>query len=223
MAKKIFDPFLHLFQVYSVAILTELRKFFLWHHDNSIEFWKCPSYLNWSLHKLVNKEAKAFNPSLLFPCKTSWDLSKKRECDDILNVWKMTFQALNLKGKQFLDLLNDNNNIIELSYAKEESWLKVFSYLNSLYACAVRAITNYTPTGKYRLRFFPKEEFKCPYRSYPIKSRHYILYECGRFNGYWNPRRDSLGHFVMFLIANLGAFVFTDNFSLSVMNSHNII
>ena len=30
----------------------------------------------------------------------------------------MTFQASDLKGNQFLDLLDDNNNIIELSYAK---------------------------------------------------------------------------------------------------------
>ena len=30
----------------------------------------------------------------------------------------MTFQALNLKENQFLDLLDDNNNIIELSYVK---------------------------------------------------------------------------------------------------------
>ena len=28
------------------------------------------------------------------------------------------FQALDLKGKQFLDLLDDNNNIIKLSYVK---------------------------------------------------------------------------------------------------------
>jgi len=28
------------------------------------------------------------------------------------------FQASNLKGKQFLDLLDDNNNIIKLSYVK---------------------------------------------------------------------------------------------------------
>ena len=28
------------------------------------------------------------------------------------------FQASNLKGKQFLDLLDNNNNIIELSYVK---------------------------------------------------------------------------------------------------------
>ena len=30
----------------------------------------------------------------------------------------MTFQASDLKGNQFLDLLDDDNNIIELSYAK---------------------------------------------------------------------------------------------------------
>jgi len=30
----------------------------------------------------------------------------------------MMFQALNLKGNQFLDLLNGDNNIIEPSYVK---------------------------------------------------------------------------------------------------------
>jgi len=99
VAKKIFDLSLHPFQVHSVAILAELQKFFLQHRDNSIEFWKCSSHLNWSLHKTVNKESKVFNSSPLFPYKTSLDLSKKSECDDILNIWKMTFQALDLKGK----------------------------------------------------------------------------------------------------------------------------
>ena len=49
----------------------------------------------------------------------------------------MTFQALDLKEKQFLDLLNENNNIIEPSYTKEESWLKIFSHSNSLCVCAL--------------------------------------------------------------------------------------
>jgi len=49
----------------------------------------------------------------------SWDFSKKSESDDILKVWKITFQASDLKGNQFLDLLNNNNNIIELFYVKE--------------------------------------------------------------------------------------------------------
>ena len=126
----------------------------------------------------------------------------------------MTFQASDLKGKQFLDLLDNHYNIIEPSYVKGGSWLKVFSHSNSLCACAIYAITNYTPIGKYRLRFFSREEFKCLYKSYPIELRCHILYECGRFNKYWNPRRDSLGHFIMFLIANLSVFAFTDNISL---------
>ena len=134
----------------------------------------------------------------------------------------MTFQALDLKGKQFLDLLNNDNNIIKPSYAKEGSWLKVFGHSNSLYACASHAITNHAPIGKYRLRFFHRKEFKCLCGSYPIKSRHHILHECGRFNGYWNPRRDFLGHLVMFLVANPSAFTFTDNISLSAISRpHN--
>ncbi len=32
-----------------------------------------------------------------------------------------------------------------------------------------------------------------------------------RFNGYWNPRRDTLKHFIMFLTANPNAFAFNDN------------
>jgi len=36
---------------------------------------------------------------------------------------------------------------------------------------ATRAITNHAPIGEYRLRFFPNEEFRCPYEKYPIESR----------------------------------------------------
>jgi len=81
---------------------------------------------------VVSKETKAFNPTPLFSCKISWDFSKKSESDDILNTWKMTFQASDLKGKQFLDLLDGKDNIIELSYVKGGSWLKSFGHSNSL-------------------------------------------------------------------------------------------
>jgi len=168
---------------------------------------------------MVNKKTKAFNPVPLFPSKTSWDISKKSECNDILNIWKMTFQALDLKGKRFLNLLDEDNNIIELSYTKEGSWLKIFGHSNSLYAYAWWAITNHAPISKYRLRFFSKEKFKCPCGSYPIETRCHILHECDRFNGYWNPRRDFLGHLTIFLVANLSAFAFTNNISLSVTTS----
>ena len=167
---------------------------------------------------MVNKDTKVFNPILLLLYKTSWDLSKKSKSNDILNIWKITFQASDLKEKQFLNLLDDNNNIIEPSYAKGGSWLKVFGHSNSLCACASRALTNHALIGEYRLKFFPREEFRCLCRLYPIKSRCYIFYECKRFNGYWNLRRDSLGHFVMFLKANLSAFAFIDSSFSSVMS-----
>ena len=61
----------------------------------------------------------------------------------------MTFQASNFKGNQFLDLLDDDNNIIEPSYIKGGPWLKVFGHSNSLCAHATRAITNHAPIGEY--------------------------------------------------------------------------
>ena len=96
----------------------------------------------------------------------------------------MIFQASNFKGNHFLDLLDDDDSIIEPSYVKGGSWLKMLDHSNSLCPWAIRAIMNYASTGKYRLRFFPREEFKYPCGLYPIESRHYILYEYSRFNGY---------------------------------------
>ena len=61
----------------------------------------------------------------------------------------MTFQALDFKEKQFLNLLDSNNNIIELLYIKDRSWLKFFGHFNSLCTQALRVITNHASIGKY--------------------------------------------------------------------------
>ena len=98
----------------------------------------------------------------LYPCKNSWEFSKKCKSNDILNVWKIIFQASNLKGSHFLDLVDNNNNFIEPMYIKGGSWLKSFDHSNLLCTQATRAITNHAPIGEYRLRFFSREEFKCP-------------------------------------------------------------
>jgi len=211
VAKKIFDSKLHPFQTHTLAILSKLRRFFNINQENSIEFWECPSHLKWRFHYEVDKDSKLFNPTPFFPCKISWNYCKKTDSDDIITQWKMTFQASDRKGNHFLDLVDDNLNIIKPAYTKGGPWLQVFGYSNSLCACTMRAITNHAPIGKYRLRFFPKEDFKCLYSNYPIESRRHILHECRRFNGYWNPRKDSLNHFTMFLITNPLAFAFADN------------
>jgi len=70
----------------------------------------------------------------------------------------MMFQALDDKGKNFLELLDNNLNIIEPTYSKGGSWLKHFDHSNLLCARVIRAITNHTSIGKYYLRFFPQED-----------------------------------------------------------------
>ena len=207
-AKCIFDSLLHPLQSHSAAILSKLRLFFNKSLNNSIKFWKCPSRIKWRFHKDIDKDSKLFKPTPVFPCKISWDFCKKTDSDDIIKQWKMRFQASDGKGNNFLDLLDDDFNIIELSYIKGGPWLQSFSHSNSLCARATRAITNHVPIGEFHLRFFPNKDFRYPCNKYLIKTKRHILHECQRFNGYWNPRSDSLSHFIMFLIHNPKAFAF---------------
>ena len=51
LAKRIFNSLSHPFQVHAISILSKLRKLFTLNLDNEIEFWKCPSWYNWSLYK----------------------------------------------------------------------------------------------------------------------------------------------------------------------------
>ena len=213
VAKKIFDTGSHPFQIHSAAILNNLQSFFIANDSNSIEFWECPSRLKWRFHHDVDKDSKSFVVTPSYPSKISWEFCKKSDSDEIIKLWKMTFQASEGKGKNFLELLNDDLNVVEPSYAKGGPWLQLVGHSNSLCARATRAITNHVPIREYRLRFFPNMEFSCPCNEYPIESRRHILYDCKGFNGYWNPRRDTLKHFVMFLNANPSAFAFQDSLS----------
>jgi len=83
----------------------------------------------------------------------------------------MLFQASDFKGRNFLELLNNNQNPLEPSAIKGGPWLQHFSHSNSLYARATRAVVNHAPIGEYWLRFFPREDFSCPCGVYPIESR----------------------------------------------------
>lgn len=178
-----------------------------------IKFWECPSHCNWFLHKVIGIETKLFNPIPLFPSKSSWNFSKKKECNELANRWKMIFQASDMKGKSFLNLTDSDDKTIKPTYIKGSTQLKYFSHSNSLCARALRVITNHSPISKYRLRFFLREDFSCLCRLYHIESRRHILHECRRFNEYWNLRRDSIGHFVMFLELNPNVFTFTNSIS----------
>lgn len=71
MARKIFNTSSHSLQKQAALILNDLRAFFNHYHENTIEFWKCPSKYEWKLHKCVDIETKSFNLTLLFPNKNS--------------------------------------------------------------------------------------------------------------------------------------------------------
>ena len=148
-AKRIFDSSSYLYQLQSMSILHELCKFFIKNINNSIEFWEYSSNQNWSLYFIVNKEIKKFNLIPLFPSKSLWDFSKKKKYNDILNNWKIIFQALDNKGHHFLELVDNNLQPIELFTANSSSWLKYFSHSNLLCTQATRAIVNYALISKY--------------------------------------------------------------------------
>ena len=61
----------------------------------------------------------------------------------------MLFQAADYKEMNFLNLLDDNLNSIELSSIKEGLWLQYFGHSNLLYAQAFKAIINHAPIEEY--------------------------------------------------------------------------
>jgi len=154
----------------------------------------------------------------MLPSRISWDYCEKINSNNIINHWKMTFQVSDGKGRSFLNLVDGNYEDIELSYIKGGLWLQAFGYSNLLCTRATRAVTNYALIGEYYLRFFPNEDFSCLCGNFPIESRRHVLYDCKRHNEYWNPRKDSLWHFVLFLIANPKAFTFIDYSQLVASN-----
>jgi len=123
IARKIFDSSTHLYQIHSMVISSELREFFSKDSMNCIEFWDCPSKQQWALHQMVDKETKNLVSISSFSCKSSWDFCKRSECNSILLQWKMTFQASDLRGSNFLDLLDDDSYPIKPSYSKGGPWL----------------------------------------------------------------------------------------------------
>jgi len=125
-----------------------------------VEFWDCPSDTKElsvysrerTLYRVYTRELnrelctgfvydmKKFNLIPLSPSKVSWDFSKKEECNNIIKNWQMTFQTSDLRGNQFLELLDDELHLIVPSYIKGGPWIRHFGHSNLLCARASRAI-----------------------------------------------------------------------------------
>jgi len=118
-----------------------------------------------------------------------WEFSKKEECNFIIRKWQIYFQVSDYKRKHFLDLNNDNNQLIHPIYSKDGTWLKYFSFFNLLCAHIIRLITNHTSINKYRLRrFFPNNSFTCLCSNFPTETRIHILHEYIQYIKLWNHK-----------------------------------
>ena len=118
VARRIFESSSHLYQAQLATISGELREFFKKDSSNSIEFWNYPSNHKWPLYDMIYRETKEFNLSPVFSCKSSWAFHKKSKYNFIFNNWKMSFQALDTKGYNFLELLDEDSKSIELYISK---------------------------------------------------------------------------------------------------------
>ena len=197
---------IHLYQLYSIAILKDLKKFFKKSPNNSIDFQDCLGSVKWSLYLLVDKESKYLKINPILSSKSSWEFSRKEECDSIMYKWQIYFQASEYKGRNFLKLNNDDNTLIYSTYTKGKAWLKHFG--SSLCACITRLVTDHAPISEYKLRFFSKESIACLCGNYPIEMRRYILFECLQYKKSWNLKRELLQDILTFLEFNLEAFCF---------------
>ena len=155
VTKYIFNIFLYLYQLHSIIILTDLKKFFNKNSGNMISFWDCSSNNKWPSYLLVDKKSKFHRMSLILLSKTLWEFNKKEECDFIVEKWQIYFQASNYKEKNFLNLNINDSYPIHPIYLKSRTWLKKFGLSNSLYIYITKLITNQAPIGKYKQRFFP--------------------------------------------------------------------
>ena len=126
------------------------------------------------------------------------------------SYWKRSFLTSDRKGKNFLDIGDNNGCILEPHYKKEGAWLPFVNHSNSTCVRLTQLITNHAPIGECRKRFFPCEAFLYPCNSGVIETREHILLECTRFNKAWWPPNSSIFSILMFLQGNPNTFCFED-------------
>jgi len=175
--------------------------------QNSIHFWYCPSKLKWPRHALVDKEAKSSHNPPILPEKNSFLLSKKKECDLLLESWQKLFKDSKKKGQLFLEFEDDNKHVIKLTYAKGGLWLLHIGISNSICTRFTHMI-GHAPIGEYWQRFFPNTVIHCLCSEADIETREHIFMQCKQYEATLHPRDICISSFVKFIIGNPTSFCF---------------
>jgi len=81
--------------------------------------------------------------------KNSYLFSKKKECNDTLKEWQISFLTSKKKGQMFLDFENKKQHIIKPTYAKGSSWLSFIGFTNVLCTQFICMTMGHAPISKY--------------------------------------------------------------------------
>ena len=99
-----------------------------------------------------------------------------------LRLWESSKNWWRYDQMKFVTDLKDNNNEnIVPTYTKGSLWLKICRCSNTLTAYLTRLITNHTPIGEYRLRFFSNELCSYPCKKAEIKMRQHLPFNSKSF------------------------------------------
>ena len=96
-AKRIFDVFLHLYQLNFIVISSDLKKFFNKNSSNIISFWDCSSDNKWPPHLLVDKELKFHKLVLCYLVKHYGTSVEKKNVILLSRNGKYTFKYPNTR------------------------------------------------------------------------------------------------------------------------------
>ena len=127
--KCIFDTFIHLYQLYTIIISSNLSKFFDKNISNLISFQDCHSNNKQPLYLLINKRLKFYKINPISSSKISWEFRKK--IGSIIKKQQMYFQVFDYNKRHFLNLNDNNKQFICPTYFKDKAQLKYFSLFNS--------------------------------------------------------------------------------------------
>jgi len=142
------------------------------------------------------------------PKKNSFLLSKKKECDLILESWQKSFKNSKKKGQLFLEFEDNNNRVIKPTYTKRELWLPHIGALNSVCMRFTCMILGHAPIGEYQQRFFPNIPIQCPCSEADVETKEHIFMQCKQYDPSSHPRDIYLSSFVEFIISNPTSFCF---------------
>ena len=191
-----------------IPIAVKIQSFLSKDSRNSIHFWHCPNKLEWPRHTLVDKETKTSHIPPTLPEKNSFLLSKKKECNRILELWQQLFKDSKKKGQLFLEFEDDNEKVIEPTYSKGGSWLPHIGISNSICTRFTRMMTGHAPIGEYRQRFFPNSPIQCLCGEVDVETREHIFMHCNQYESSTCSKDIRISSFVEFIVGNPTSFCF---------------